>query len=181
MKLGGKLAQESKLALANGAALGILNKAPLRAGNEAADKALNGRVLQNKKHTLSSTSNKNQNKDSQGSSIEPTKIRKIETVVECSSYEQALNKALQELGAIDQATRTVRLGRLKVGKEKVVGFNSKLGNIQKEFRIDYDPATGPHINITMGKGASRSKTAFTFPGTEEDVAKIIKRYDSAKS
>lgn len=37
----------------------------------------------------------------------------------------------------------------------------------RRLRLDYDPVKGPHFNAEVGKGGSRIKHAFKFPGTEE--------------
>ncbi len=96
-----------------------------------------------------------------------------EITIETDSYEQARNRALEELGEIDPATRTPYTGRLGVGIDKTVGFTTIVDGVFKRFRVDYDPVKGPHINVEIGKGQSRQKFAIEFPGTEADVEKIL--------
>jgi hypothetical protein len=97
----------------------------------------------------------------------------VEIIIETDSYEQARNRALEELGEINPATRTSYIGKLGVGKGKTVGFTTTVDGVFKRFRVDYDPVKGPHINVEVGKGQSRKKFGVKFPGTEADVEKIL--------
>ncbi|MCI3241208.1 RHS repeat-associated core domain-containing protein [Streptomyces spinosisporus] len=90
------------------------------------------------------------------------------------SYEQARNKALEILGDIDPHTRTPYEGRM--GKSaafgRVVGFETRVDGVWKQFRIDYDPVKGPHINVAVGRGGQRY--AVRWNGTEADMLRILK-------
>ena len=93
------------------------------------------------------------------------------------SYEQARKAALDKVGEIDSTTRKPYVGNLGVGKDKVVGFETNVERTRKVYRVDYDPTKGPHINVEVGKGSSREKTAFTFPGTETVTSEVITNMD----
>jgi RHS repeat-associated protein len=93
-------------------------------------------------------------------------------------FEQARNKALELLGKIDPATRQSYFGRLETAEstyEKKVGFTTTVDGVFKRFRLDFDPAKGPHINVEVGKGASAKKWAVPWNGTEADLKKILRR------
>ncbi|MFF4898384.1 RHS repeat-associated core domain-containing protein [Streptomyces sp. NPDC001068] len=90
------------------------------------------------------------------------------------SYEQARNKALEILGDIDPHTREPYEGRM--GKSaafgRVVGFETRVNGEWKQFRIDYDPVKGPHINVAVGRGGQRY--AVRWNGSEADMLRILK-------
>jgi hypothetical protein len=50
-----------------------------------------------------------------------------------------------------------------------------LGQGQKRLRLDYDPIKGPHINVEIGKGASRTKDVYPWQGTEQDFLDEVER------
>ncbi len=90
------------------------------------------------------------------------------------TYEQAMNKALEIIGNIDQNTGFPHLGELGVGKGKIVGrkwFDNKV-----LLRLDYDPVKGPHINLDdcrIGKGPKRIKICIPFNGNEKTVEQLL--------
>jgi hypothetical protein len=92
-----------------------------------------------------------------------------------SSFEQARSAALRALGDIDPATRTPVVGRLGSGEGRVVGFETRVGGVWKRFRLDYDPAKGPHINIEIGRPAG-IRIAFPWRGTLEDFLRQVRIY-----
>ncbi|MDO0927546.1 RHS repeat-associated core domain-containing protein [Streptomyces sp. TG1A-8] len=90
------------------------------------------------------------------------------------SYEQARNKALDILGDIDPHTREPYESRM--GKSaalgRIVGFETRVDGVWKQFRIDYDPVKGPHINVAVGKNGQRY--AVRWNGTEADMLRILR-------
>jgi len=100
-----------------------------------------------------------------------------ETVLNTGSYEAARNKALLLLGRIDPTTRVNIVGRLPASRAngKIVGFETKVDGIWKQYRIDYDPNKGTHINVRVGKGeAMMVNKAIKFPGGEDEFMKLIR-------
>ncbi|ATL31619.1 polymorphic toxin-type HINT domain-containing protein [Streptomyces formicae] len=98
------------------------------------------------------------------------------TLPSFGSFEQARNKALDLLGEVDSATRQPYIGRLESAPTtygKVVGFTTRVNGEFKRFRMDYDPAKGPHINVEVGKGDSARKWAVPWNGTEDDFARTL--------
>jgi RHS repeat-associated protein len=93
-----------------------------------------------------------------------------EIKVAASSFEEARNLALKALGEINPATREASVGRVGELRNEVTGFTTKIENAFKQFRIDWDPDKGAHINVTVGK----SKFAFTFPATLAEVKTLLK-------
>ncbi|MGW3205440.1 DUF6531 domain-containing protein [Streptomyces sp. NPDC001135] len=91
------------------------------------------------------------------------------------SFEQARNKALDIMGEIDPHTRQPYISRLEnsAAHGEVVGFETRVNGEWKQFRIDYDPVKGPHINVAIGKGEARY--AVRWDGTEADMLRILKR------
>jgi hypothetical protein len=106
-----------------------------------------------------------------------TYIFYIEVVIPASSYEEARNIALEKMGEIDPATRTPYYGRLGVGRNRIVGFDTRPNGVYKRFRLDWDPTKGPHINVTVGRRGTKADYAITFPGTEADVAREYDRLE----
>ncbi|MCC3765532.1 hypothetical protein K3N28_20940 [Glycomyces sp. TRM65418] len=99
-----------------------------------------------------------------------------EIIIERGSFESARNKALSVLGDIDPATRRTDIGRLETSTTtfgKVVGFTaSGADGGFRRFRLDFDPAKGPHINVQIGK-KNGSKWAIKFPGDESSFVSIL--------
>ena len=92
------------------------------------------------------------------------------------TFEQARNTALDLLGPIDPATRTPIVGRLAKATTtygRVVGFETRVDGVWKQYRLDYDPVKGPHINVQIGKGADAVKYAVPWSGTEDDFAAVL--------
>lgn len=96
------------------------------------------------------------------------------------SYEHARNISLKLLGPIDHSTRKKLVGRLPASKGlgKNVGFTTKVNGVFKQYRVDYDPVKGVHINVQVGKG---SKTivnhSVEFPGTEKDFERLLRLFN----
>jgi hypothetical protein len=91
-------------------------------------------------------------------------------------FEQARNEARRLLGDIDPATRVPLIGRLEKATStygKTVGFKTTVDGVYKEFRMDWDPVKGPHINVMVGKGASAKKWAVPWRGTEDDLIRLL--------
>ncbi len=118
--------------------------------------------------------------------LSPTELSDLfsrtgESVVRTQSFEQARNLALQVAGTINPSTRIPVIGRLGVGKGKVVGFETRVEGEFKRFRLDFDPTKGPHFNVEVSKGSSRTKVAVEFPGSEESVRSRLKSLDISKN
>ncbi|MGV9282898.1 DUF6531 domain-containing protein [Streptomyces sp. NPDC003730] len=90
------------------------------------------------------------------------------------SYEQARNKALEIVGRIDPHTRVPYVSRLgnSAAHGRVVGFETRVEGEWKQFRLDFDPKKGPHINVAVGRGGQRY--AVRWNGTEADMLRILK-------
>jgi hypothetical protein len=101
----------------------------------------------------------------------------VERTIRLASQEQARNAAIQWLenhGAVFGPHRKVEIGRLGVLAGAEVGTSASQSPFWR-IRLDYDPAKGPHFNAEFGRGPSRSKAAFCFPGTEELIRKLSTR------
>ncbi len=104
--------------------------------------------------------------------------RTPETPLPANSFEDARNKALNLLGVIDQTTRKPVLSRSiggsRIPKGSVVGFETNVNGVWKQYRLDYDD-NGPHINIKVGKGnAMVINKRVEFPGNENDILKFVR-------
>ena len=100
----------------------------------------------------------------------------MEEVTHCTSYEEARNKALHWMefhGGPIGAYFEVEIGRLGLAEGHEVGVSSSVDPYRR-IRLDYDPVKGPHFNAEVGKGASRMKHAFAFPGTEESMKSYLR-------
>jgi RHS repeat-associated protein len=100
-----------------------------------------------------------------------------EMTVETGSFEQARNSALDFLGEVDPATRVPLVGRLEAATAtfgKRVGFTTRVDGKFKQFRMDYDPEKGAHINVMVGKGAAAPKWAVKWPATEEEFSALLR-------
>ena len=51
----------------------------------------------------------------------------------------------------------------------VTGFQTRVDGVFKQFRLDWDPTKGAHINVTVGK----AKYSFGFKATEEQLRKLL--------
>ena len=101
----------------------------------------------------------------------------MEEVTRCTSYEEARNKAvawMEAWGGPLGGNYVVEIGRLGVGLGLEVGVSSSVDPYRR-IRLDFDPVKGPHFNVEVGKGAGRTKHAFTFPGTEETAIAHFRR------
>jgi len=109
------------------------------------------------------------------------KKRISENKVSANSFEEARNKALNLLGKIDETNRrNLAPCRLQdsVAKGMSTGFQTIVDGVWKEFRIDYDPKKGLHINVKVGKAAGMTvNTAISFPGKEKTLKKLIGCYN----
>ena len=72
-------------------------------------------------------------------------------------------------GSLVSAARTEVFGKQGVVGGLEVGFRTRVGNVFKEFRLDFDKKKGAHINVTVGK----KKYAFTFDVTEEELLRLL--------
>lgn len=91
------------------------------------------------------------------------------------TYEQARNQALEIIGEVDVHTGEKIIGRIGIGKGKVVGRRWHNGKVT--MRLDYDPNKGPHINVTdyrVAKGVDGKSIAIPFEGTIEIVQALLK-------
>ena len=110
------------------------------------------------------------------SSVLNHNCRPKEIRIPLHSYESARKKALDLLGPINHANRTKIIGRLSTSKGygKVVGFETKVDGVWKQYRIDFDPVKGPHINVKVGKGKDMVVNhSIEFPGSEKDFEKLL--------
>ncbi|APR85919.1 Hypothetical protein A7982_11268 [Minicystis rosea] len=101
----------------------------------------------------------------------------MEQVTHCDSYEDARNQALawmETWGGPIGAYYEVEIGRLGLATGLEVGVRSTIDPFRR-IRLDFDPVKGPHFNAEVGKGGSRMKHAFTFPGTEDTIASHLRR------
>lgn len=97
------------------------------------------------------------------------------------TYEQARNKALEVIGQVDPTTGKAYIGKIGVGKEKIVGRGWHDGKVT--LRLDFDHSKGPHINITdfrLGKGAKGNAVAIPFEGDETTVKQLLKHLQDKK-
>ena len=92
-----------------------------------------------------------------------------EKIIPNESFEQARNAALKVMGELGPAARTEVFGKQGVVGGLEVGFRTRVGNVFKEFRLDFDKKKGAHINVTVGK----KKYAFTFDVTEEELLRLL--------
>ncbi len=100
-----------------------------------------------------------------------------EETTRCVSYEEARNKALawmEAWGGPIGAYYGVVTGRLGAGTGMEVGVESTIDPYRR-LRLDFDPVKGPHFNAEVGKGASRMKHAFCFPGDESTIEKLMRK------
>lgn len=100
----------------------------------------------------------------------------MEQVTHCTSYEEARNEALRWMetwGGPIGAYFEVEIGRLGLAEGYEVGVSSSIEPYRR-IRLDYDPVKGPHFNAEVGKGGSRMKHAFTFPGDESTIASHLR-------
>ena len=80
------------------------------------------------------------------------------------------------MGPIDPSTRRKITGRLPASKAngKVVGFETNVDGVWKQFRLDFDPVKGPHFNVKVGKGNNMTVNhSIEFPGTEKEFLKLL--------
>ena len=101
----------------------------------------------------------------------------MEEVTRCESYDEALNKAIAWMdsqGGPIGPYYTIEIGRLGAGLGMEVGVASSVDPFRR-VRLDFDPIKGPHFNVEVGKGGSRRKHAFLFPGDEASVIQQMKR------
>ncbi|BDZ53043.1 polymorphic toxin-type HINT domain-containing protein [Agromyces marinus] len=97
-------------------------------------------------------------------------------LVPSKSFEAARNTALDLLGEINPATRHPHVGSLESATStfgRVTGFTTRVDGVWKSFRLDFDPAKGPHINVQVGKGAAAQKWAVPWEGSEADFVRIL--------
>jgi len=99
-----------------------------------------------------------------------------EIILDRASFEQARNTGLELLGEINPATRTTIIGSLPQSKAygRVVGFETTVNGVWKQFRIDWDPVKGAHINVRIGKKANAQRWAIRWPGTEDEFLRLLK-------
>ncbi|MFI6249984.1 polymorphic toxin-type HINT domain-containing protein [Streptomyces sp. NPDC051016] len=102
-----------------------------------------------------------------------------EVTLDRDSFEAARNTALDIVGTLDTGTRSTLRGRLESAVEtfgKVTGFTGKSGGEYREFRLDFDPDKGAHINVMTGKGAAVRKYAIRWPSdTVTPWLKVLQR------
>ncbi len=84
------------------------------------------------------------------------------------TFEQARNAALEELGKIDESARQAYEGTRGPGEGRIVGFETRLDNVWKRFRIDFDEAKGAHIHVES-KGQN---LVFKWLGGGEDYLRV---------
>ena len=109
------------------------------------------------------------------------RIKLTEQTIPANSFEDARNKALRLLGRIDEKTRK-KLSpcniQNSVANGMVTGFETIVDGVWKQFRVDYDPKKGLHINVKVGKGQGMSVNhAIKFPGPEKMLKKLARCYN----
>ncbi|AJT61759.1 hypothetical protein T261_0066 [Streptomyces lydicus] len=84
-------------------------------------------------------------------------------------FEQARNKALEIVGDINPHERGRYVCRMESSgaHNRIVGFETRVNGVWKQFRIDWDDVKGPHINVAVGKNGQRY--AVRWRGEEEDA------------
>ena len=90
------------------------------------------------------------------------------------SVEAARNAAIRWLerrGGAWGGARRILIGRLGAMTGQEAGINTTDGTY-RQLRLDYDPIKGCHFNASSGKGTSREKKAFCFPGSETLIQKL---------
>ncbi|WP_148873221.1 RHS repeat-associated core domain-containing protein, partial [Serratia marcescens] len=90
----------------------------------------------------------------------------------CSSFEQAMNRALEWLEARGFKAERVNTGKFGATKGKAVGMITADG--KTGFRIEYDDRSGAHINVFSGKEKGEH---YQFDATEKTTTKHQNRYD----
>jgi hypothetical protein len=103
----------------------------------------------------------------------------MEEVENYGSVEQARNAALawlEERGGPWGGQREISIGKFGEmdGQESGVGTTD---GTHRLLRLDFDPIKGCHYNAVAGKGKSREKKAFCFPGSEALISKLASRRD----
>lgn len=103
----------------------------------------------------------------------------MEEVEHYGSVELARNAAIAWLEARGGAwggARVITVGKFGAmdGKESGVGTTD---DTQRVLRLDFDPIKGCHYNAVAGKGATREKKAFCFPGGEPLIDKLANGRD----
>ena len=97
--------------------------------------------------------------------------------VQTGSFEQARNTAPDLLGEVDPATRTPLVGRLEAATAtfgKRIGFSTRVNGTFKQFRMDWDPQKGTHVNVMVGKGAAGQKWAVQWPAIEGEFSALLR-------
>lgn len=98
-------------------------------------------------------------------------------------FEQARNSAFEELGTITSAGRIAIEWQMETASStfgKVIGFETRVDEVWKGLRLDYDPVKGPHINVAVGRGATGRKWAAPWKGTEQQFLRFSKEiHDTA--
>ncbi len=105
-------------------------------------------------------------------------IKIEETLPEVKSWEIARNNAINQLGDLGMDAKPV-VGRLEVS----AGYNQVIGrqtsDAKREWRVDFDPEKGPHINIwdySKGKGPDKAiKRVIPFEGNENTFKTLLKQ------
>ncbi len=98
----------------------------------------------------------------------------MEYVEHFGSVETARNAALRwlsERGGPWGGSRVITVGKFGAMAGHESGVATTDGTYRR-LRLDFDPTKGCHYNAEAGKGASREKKAFCFPGTEALMHKL---------
>ena len=93
-----------------------------------------------------------------------------------STIERARNAAIKWLENQQVSFgphRKIEIGRLGVMTGQEVGVSASQDPFWR-IRLDYDPAKLAHFNVECGKGTSRQKAAFCFPGSEQLMEKLAR-------
>uniref|UniRef100_UPI0023E8C763 RHS repeat-associated core domain-containing protein n=1 Tax=Peribacillus acanthi TaxID=2171554 RepID=UPI0023E8C763 len=98
------------------------------------------------------------------------------------SFEQARNmafKIMEKQARINLWNSVPRIGDMKIsyGYRKVIGRRAP--DDSWEWRVDWDPKKGPHINIKIGK-RKPYKIAIPFKGSEKQYKAIIDSYNKKR-
>jgi hypothetical protein len=103
----------------------------------------------------------------------------MEDVEHFGSIEAARNAAiawLKERGGPWGGAREITIGKFGEMEGQESGVATTDGT-NRRLRLDFDPSKGCHYNAEAGKGGSRQKKSFCFPGTEPLMHKLASRRD----
>ncbi|MBP1126325.1 MULTISPECIES: RHS repeat-associated core domain-containing protein [Pseudomonas] len=108
---------------------------------------------------------------SQASPIHGEEAPKVGNSTHYSTYEQALNKALEWLLENDFRAEKPKLGKFGERKGQPIGMQTT--EARTGYRVEYDERNGAHINVWTHK---KKGPHYTFEGTSKTVFQLTKRF-----